>query len=317
MFTKPRIFIITALMAFSLLLGACSTDQGPVTIRIAVLPILDALPMYVADAQGYFEEEGLTVEFIPVSSAPERDQLIQSGQADGMINELVSTLFYNQDETVVVSVRFARTAGPGNPVFRILAAPNSGISSVQDLAGVPIGVSEATIIEYMTDRVLEAEGLSPDQIETVAVPRIPERLALLASGELAAANLPEPLSSLAVSQGAIPIIDDANYPEYGHSVLTFRSAFIDENPKAIKGFLNALEKATVDLNSDKAQWSTLIQDRQLIPPPLVGTFQVPDFPLASVPTEAQWQDTADWALAKGYADTVPGYKDSIDGSYLP
>ena len=66
------------------------------TLKMALLPILDTLPMYVAQEEGLFAENGVTVEFIPVGSAAERDQVISAGQADGMINELVSTMFYNK-----------------------------------------------------------------------------------------------------------------------------------------------------------------------------------------------------------------------------
>ena len=87
------------IIAIGLLATACSPSAQtpePVTLKIAVLPILDALPMYVAQTNGYFDSEGVEVEFIPVSSAAERDQVMSAGQADGMINDLISTLLYNQ-----------------------------------------------------------------------------------------------------------------------------------------------------------------------------------------------------------------------------
>ena len=107
-------------------------------------------------------------------------------------------------------------------------------------AGVGVGISEGTVIEYLTDRLLEAEGFSADEIQGVAVPKIPDRMALLGTGELSAAMLPEPLSSLAELQGARVILDDTRHPEYSFSVISFRKAVIDENPQAISGFLAAL-----------------------------------------------------------------------------
>ena len=84
--------IVIVLLSFSLVAcaPAAQSPSAPVKLRIAVLPILDTLPMYVAAEQGYFAENGVEVEFIPVASAPERDSLIQAGQADGMINEKLS-----------------------------------------------------------------------------------------------------------------------------------------------------------------------------------------------------------------------------------
>jgi NitT/TauT family transport system substrate-binding protein len=297
--------------------GGPEPTQARVRVRIGVLPILDALPMYVAEAQGYFEENGLQVIFVPVASAAERDQLMQAGQIDGMINDLISTLLYNKNQISVIAVRFARTATPEFPQYRILAAAGSGIASVQDLAGVEIGISEGTVIEYTTYRLLEAEGLATEDIRTVAVPKIPDRLALLASGELQAANLPDPLSSLAIQGGATVIIDDSAHPEYGNSLISFRKDFVTQRAQVIRGFLAAIEAAVADINADKAAWEDLLVEKELIPAPLIGEYTIPDFPTASVPSEAQFADVLQWALDRGLVQTRLSYSQSINASFLP
>lgn len=312
-----KIFTLIVVLLAILVAGCSAAPQEPQTLRVAVLPILDALPMHVALEKGYFAEQNLEVELVPVNSGPERDQLMQSGQIDGMINEIVSVLFYNQQETQVVVVRFARTATADSPVFSILAAADSGIESVEDLAGVEIGISEATVIDYMTDRVLQHAGLSPDQINTIAIPRIPDRLALLQSGELAAATLPDPVTGMAVLAGAKVIIDDSTLPEVGTSVISFSLDAVENKPEAVSGFLAALEKAVNDLNSDPEQFDAMLADKGLVPPPLLPTFQLPPYVTASVPTEALWQDAIDWALGKGMISTSPSYADSVDASFLP
>ncbi|MGB9641527.1 MAG: ABC transporter substrate-binding protein, partial [Anaerolineales bacterium] len=53
------------------------------TLRMVLLPIIDNLPMYVAQQEGLFAKYGVSVEFIPVASAAERDQVIAAGQGDG------------------------------------------------------------------------------------------------------------------------------------------------------------------------------------------------------------------------------------------
>jgi NitT/TauT family transport system substrate-binding protein len=299
-------------------LAACTGKAPePQTLRIAVLPILDALPMYVAEDQGFFAQNGVQVEFVPVASAPERDQLMQSGQVDGMINELVSTLYYNQQETRILVVRFARVATEEYPLFRILAAKDSGIQSVENLRNVPIGISEGTVIEYTTDRLLAKAGLQPEEIAKVAVPKIPDRLALLNSGELQAANLPDPVASLAIQNGATVVIDDTIYPEISHSVISFRKEVVDEQPQAIRGFLAAIEEAVKAINADKDRWSDLLTELKLVPPPLLGSYVIPDFPLASVPVEAQFADALSWAREKGLITGDLEYTDSVTPAYLP
>ena len=309
--------LITLVALVGLVLTSCATTPEPATLRMAVLPILDALPMYVAQEKGYFEQNGVNVEFIPVGSAAERDQIMSAGQADGMINDLISTLLYNQDTTQIQVVSFARVATPEFPQYRILAAKDSGVDSVEGLKEVEIGISEGSVIEYTTDRLLEAEGFSPAEINTIAVPRIDLRMSLLDSGELKAANLPDPLASLAIQGGALPIIDDSSHPEYGNSLLSFRKTVIDSNPEAIRGFLAAIDQATQDINADPSQWEQLLTEQKLVPAPLIGSYQIPTFPRGSVPSKSQWDDVVAWAIDKGLISAEVSYDESVTMDYLP
>lgn len=318
---KKALCILAAAMIASTILGACASPAtpagSPTTIRVALLPILDAFPMYVAQEAGLFEQHDVMVEFIPVQSAPQRDQLIVAGEADAMINEVLSTMFLNQEEIQAQTVRFARTATETTPLFRILSAPDSGITAPEELKNQNIGVSQGTVIEYLTERLLEAEGLSEAEIRTVAVPDITSRMALLREGELPAAMLPEPLSSLVVFQGSQVVLDDTSHPEYSFSTITFRRDFIEENPEAVRGFLAAVEDATSLINSDASGWRDLLQELQLVPEPLLDIFQLPLFPTAGVPTEDQWQDAMDWAMEKDLLDDPISYADSVTSEYLP
>jgi NitT/TauT family transport system substrate-binding protein len=149
-------------------LTACGvrSQQAP-ALRIAVLPILDALPLYVAQQEGYFEAEGIPVDLIPAGSAAERDQLLQAGQVDGMINDLVALALANREGTNLVAVRYAMVATPEFRQFGILASGTSTLMVPGDLRHVPVGISEGTVIEYVTDRLLLAEGLLPSEIKTL------------------------------------------------------------------------------------------------------------------------------------------------------
>lgn len=312
-----RRLLLTSVL-LTLLLSACgSQPAATVAVRLGLLPIVDALPIYIAEAEGLFAERGLQVEFVAVASAAERDQLLQAGQIDGMINDLISTLFYNRTEAQIVVVRLARTATSTYPQYRVLASRDSGIDAVAGLAGVPIGISEGTVIEYVTDRLLRAEGLSADKIVYLAVPRIPDRLALLDSGELKAATLPDPLASLALAGGATVVVDDTLHPEYGNSLISFRRSFAEENPDAVRGFLAALEEAVARINADKSAWSAVLTERGLVPEPLLATYNLPDFPAASVPSRSQFDDVVAWAMEKGLIEAPLDFGDSVDDSYLP
>jgi NitT/TauT family transport system substrate-binding protein len=318
---RNRRLTAIVVLLLSLVLGACSAGAQkpgePATLKLAVLPILETAPLHVAEQEGLFAKHNVKVELVPVASAPERDQIINAGQADGMINEVVSTLFYNKTETRVKIVRYARAATSDQALFSIMASGSSSIHTIEDLKGVEIGVSQGTVIEYLTDRLLQAEGFSDDEIFKVAVPKIPDRIALLGSGELEAGMLPEPPTSLAAQGGARLILDDSRNPQYSFSVLSFRVESIEENPETLRGFLAAYEEAVELINKDPNKWLPLLAEQNLIPPPLMETFQIPTYVTAGVPSEAQWQDALNWALEKGLVESQISYKDSVTSEFLP
>jgi NitT/TauT family transport system substrate-binding protein len=287
------------------------------TLKVALLPILDSLPFFVAEANGYFIEEGVVVEAVPVGSALERDQLMQSGEIDGMLNEMHSTAIFNREGTRLQVVMTSRKAYPDAPLFRVLAAPRSNITIPSDLAGVPIGISENTIIEYVTDRLLEAEGLSSDDIVGQSVPAIPERFQLLMQGQILAATLPDPLAQSAIEQGAIPIVDDSAYPEYAVSVLTFNLEAIQGKPEALRGFLRAWDRAAADINADPEAYRALLLERVSIPPNVQETYAIPPFPRAEVPSAEQWDDVMQWLIDKGLIEQPLAYGDSVTTGFLP
>lgn len=317
--SKPMVQVLLILTLFSLVISACN-PKAPVeqqTLKFAALQIIDALPMYVAQQEGYFQKYNLSVELVPVGSGPERDQLIAAGQVDGMINEVLTTMLSNREDTSVQVVRYARAATTDTPLFSILASPQSGITTLEALKGQQIGISEGTVIAYLTDRLLELEGFSAEEIQTVAVPKIPDRMALLSSGELAAGMMPEPLSSLLALQGASVIVDDTIHPELSYSTIAFRKAVLDENPEAVRSFLAAIEDAVAAINADPAKYEAVLIENNILPAPLQGKFPMPQFVTAGVPTEAQYADVMDWAINKGLLESEIPYENCVTDAFLP
>ncbi len=309
---------ITLLVVFSLLLASCAPAQSEKTpLKFTALQILDFLPMYVAQEEGLFEKHGITVELIPAAAPPVRDQLVVSKQADGMINEISGTLFFNRDSVQVQIVRFARAATPDTRLFSILASPQSGITTVEGLKGKTIGISDGTIIEYLTDRMLAQENIAPDEVVKTSTPNLTDRMALLASGGLDAAVLPEPLASLAEQQGAVLILDDRKYPDYSNSTITFRKDVLDSRPDDVRAFLTAIEEAVQMINADPARYDSLLVDLKVVPPPLQGTFHVPAFVTAGVPSEAQFLDVLEWTQSKELITGDMSYSENVNPEFLP
>lgn len=286
------------------------------TLRIGVLPITDVVPFYVAQAQDYFKQQGLSVELVPVASAAERDQLMASEQIDGQLNDLVSTVLFNAQSPRVKIVRKARQAFTNAPQFFILVPKDSPIKTVQDLKGVEIGISQNSVIEYVTQRLLGLEGLSPSDIKTTNVPAIPTRFQLLMQGQLKAANLPDPLASLAVLQGARVVIDDGKHPEISQSVISFRSEIVAQHPEDVRKFLAAYDQAITDIRARPDQFRNVLITQSRVPDPLKDKYQFPPFPDPSVPTQTQWDDVVKWALEKELIKQAVSYDSSVTTAFV-
>lgn len=312
--------ILAPALALAALCGAWTAPGAAAestTIRFAALPLVDMVPLYAAEKEGLFAAQGVKVEFIPVGAAPERDQLLAAGRADAAVDEIQAVINFNRETPRMKIVRWALRPTPASPHFFVLAAKNSGITGPAGLKGVEIGVSQGTIIEYVTERLLQGAGLSAADIKTINVPKMPDRLALLASGQLKAAVMPDPLAALARSQGALVVLDDSRAPEYGSSVISFSSSWAAANPRSLRAFLAAVEQATARVNAEPAKYASILVERQIVPPALAASFKLPVFPRAGVPSEAEFADALSWLKEKGLIAADVAWADSVDPSYLP
>ena len=296
---------------------APSSERSRGPLKIALLPIIDALPFYLAEEKGYFNEEKVEVEALPVASALERDQLLQAEEADGMIGEIAAAAIFNRREERLKVVMTIRKSYPDAPIFRILAPPGAAPGSPADLKNVPIAISENTIIAYLTQRLLEAEGLKGDEIVGLSVPAIPERYQLLTEGRIKAATLPDPLAQSAMARGAVNIIDDSSHPEFAVTILAFSADTLRERGDEVRGFLKAWQRAAADVNLMPQAYRAMILEKIRIPRNIAATFSIPPFPYGDVPTREQWDDIVAWLLEKKLIDSASPYGKSITDDFLP
>ena len=312
-----NILVVITLAAMALGITGCDLfHTEPGSLKIGVLPILDVLPLYVAEQEGYFTAEGVDVELVPFSSAVERDVALQTDQIDGEVNDLVSVALLNNDDDRVRVVRTAMRATPEKAMFVVLSVDDA-IQSATDLKGKEIGISGNSVIEYVVDRLLQAEGLSADEVVKQEVPKIPVRLELLTNGNIPAACLPEPLASLAQASGAHIVTDDRAHPEYAQSVVTLSARTLGKKAAAVKRFLSAYEKAVAALNGDPDKYRPLLIEQGRVPEPVKDTFEMPPFPPAGVPTEAEVADVLDWMAAKEILSRDLAYGELVTDDYLP
>ncbi|MCL5110504.1 MAG: MetQ/NlpA family ABC transporter substrate-binding protein [Chloroflexi bacterium] len=308
--------ILSLLLALALLAGCQAPASAPAaaSLKIGLLPIVDSLPMYVAEQEGFFAAQKVNVELVPFSSAVERDSAVQAGQVDGFLNDLVATLLLDKGSGKLRVVRQTFQGSPAKPMMYLLAAPHSNVKTAGDLPGVDVGVSSNSVIEYTTQMLAQKAGLPP--LRTIEVSKIPVRFDMLMQGQLQAATLPDPLASLAITQGARLILDDSKTGD-GQSVLTFRQETLAAKPAAVKAFLVAYEQAVKTIAAAPDKYRALLVERAKVPEQIKDTYSIPPYPPAHLPSEAEFASVVQWMVGKGLLAGPVAYGQLVSAEYLP
>ncbi len=317
---KLDLVLRTLWAAFAgLFLFSCSLtpqSEQDKSLKMALIPVLDILPFYIAQDKGYFEAEGIEVELVPIKSAQERDALLQAGEADGALTDLQGVAIFDREESQLKVVAKSRKAYPDAPLFRIIAGPGVEINDPADMAGLPVGISQNTIIEYLTDRLLEAWGLPAEQIAIEEVSAIPVRFELLMAGQIPTAMLPDPLGQAAIAAGGSLVVDDTQFSQFSQSVLAFRTDTLVSKPDTVRAFLRAWNKAVSDLNADPNAFRSVLIENTRVPPNVQESYNIPPFPSGEITSEAEWNDVVEWALEKGLLDEAVPYERAVDRSFV-
>ena len=285
-----------AAVAWALVASAPESAATPAgaaaELRVGVLPDADSLPLLVAEAEGRFAAEGVNVRLVPFKTAVERDAALQAGAVDGVVADLLAAALAAQGgfDFRVTSLTDGR--------YGIVAAPGSGISRAADLAGVPVGLSTNTIIQYAVESLLARAGLPAASIQGLAVPKIQVRMELLLSGQLKAACLPEPLLTVAREKGAALLAssDDAGL---GAGVLMFPKSVIDARLDDIAAFYRAYWKAASAINADNDRYRPFLVERAGFPAEARAAFRFVRYAKPRLPSESDVRAVLSWMEAKG------------------
>ena len=285
----------------------------PAGIRIGTLATQDALPLWVAEERGSFEDEGLPeVEIITFQSALECQTAFASGAVDALMTDLIVAANLQGSGTPVNIATVMLGADTAEGRFAVVAAPGSGAATMTDLAGVPVGTASATITEYILDQLMTEAGVAAADVKKEEVGKMPVRFQLLMEGQLKAAVLPEPFVSLAEQGGATIVAggdDTKARTNVSQSVLCVSADYAGTagGRAAVDAVLAAWDVAVAAINADPDSFRQTLVDKARLPVPLAGTYAVSTYPKAAPPTSEQVQMVLDWMTEKGYlkAEVTP------------
>ncbi|MDR3602965.1 MAG: MetQ/NlpA family ABC transporter substrate-binding protein [Desulfosporosinus sp.] len=321
-----RFSVLSVVLSLVIVVSGCAATKAPAntqptqsaekTVKIGVLPIEDNLPFYVAEKDGLYAKEGVQVELVSFASALERDTALQAGQIDGEVADMVAVALLKKIGTDVKIASIGLGATPKEGRFAILSSPKSSINDLAGLKGATLGISQNSIIDYVSDQMLLDKGVALNGVKKMSIPKMPVRLDMLLSDQINAACLPDPLASLAQAKGAHLLIDDT-YRNISQTVFLFRSQSIQENPAGIKAVVRVYGSAGQALSKNPAQYRSLFLEKAQIPAELKESYQMPTFSKLQLPTEEEVNSVMKWMVDKKLIPQAYAYQDLVDSDLLP
>lgn len=305
---------VAGILLVMVLLGTagagCARPPAGQPLTLGLIPIEDTLPFWVAERQGYFGQEGVSVTLKTFASAAERDAALTAGEIDGAVADLVAVALLHSGETPVGVVSLTLGARGSEGRVAILSPPGTALS-VDDLRGKEIALSPNSVIEYTVTRLLEKRGFRPDEVKTLAVAKIPVRFELLMAGKVAAAALPDPFAALAEKRGAHVVLDDTA-DNISQAVVLFRKKVLEERAEQVDRVMRAYARAVADINADPMAFADLLSQKAGVPGEVLDAYRSLQFPGLVLPGRDRVEDALDWLGEKGLLKQPLRYEDLVD-----
>lgn len=207
-------------------------------------------PLWVAEAQGYFDQAGIRIDSHVYNDADAISEALLSGQADLAITTPEGALL-NANREGTLRIIGANAERP--PHFLIT---RSGISEIAQLKGGRIGVlSKTEGTSYLFVKLATDNGLSREDFELVEVGGAPTRAGLLAKGEIDAGLQPFPLSYEAEATGLRNLGPVSDYvPHYLFTSINVNADNVSNRRELFEKFFCALSRglAFIEQNPDRA-----------------------------------------------------------------
>jgi NitT/TauT family transport system substrate-binding protein len=244
--------------------GAPKAKPEKSTLKVVLQLTSDVVPFHLANQEGFFEEEGLKVDFVDVPTSEEATRRLLNGRADVTFATYIPFILTESEKSAEKNgglkiVAEGSSAGPGNAL--IVAPPNSKVKSVQDMEGARVATPDLnTMADMLTNTTCVVNGVDYKKINWIRTP-FPVMADAMKRGVVDAAFVTEPFIQATMRDaGAQPIFDTATGPTADMPAAGWASTgnFVKENPNTIAAFQRAMQKATQLALSDRGRVEQLL-----------------------------------------------------------
>lgn len=277
---RPKAFLGVLLVLALLAAGCGDDDDGEATgeasgtedltpITVGILPIGGLAPLFYGIEQGYFADEGLDVRTEIGEGGAAFTPAVLGGDYQFAIGEYLSLMIARQNG-VGVQVVSNLTNGAETPdrgTDALLVAPDSGIDSVDDLAGKTIAVNGLQGMgEVGLGAILDEHGVDGSGVSFIEV-GFPEMNAAVQAGDVDVAWQVEPFITLGEQEGLVNLLDPLYETEPSLPVgLVFASEeWLDDNPDLASAFYRALQRSLEAASDEEAMREAIVANTETPP----------------------------------------------------
>lgn len=303
---KVLCLILTFMFMFTLGCGKETVKKEDFPkIVVGIMPDVDSIPFIVAEENGYFDDAKVKVQIEQFKSAMDRDSAMMSGNLDGAVSDILATAFLRSGGFNV------KVTSSTDGSYQLITGKNENIDNAAGLAGKDVAVSRNTIIEYITDEMLNKQNLNENSINKVIIPQIPTRLEMLQNGKLSAATLPEPMASVAISSGCHLLFRSEDIG-VNPGVMVFKEDALTDKADAIKRMYEAYNRAVEYLNTaPREEYIDMVVKKCGFPPAAKEALKLPKYRKAELPKENDVASSIKWLKKKSLLDMDYSYDDLV------
>lgn len=286
----------------ALLSGAClAAPAAPLTLAIADLPAF--APALLAEAEGYYEAEGLQLKILHCVNGRRCLQHLTDGEAQ------VATV---ADTPIVMAshagARFDIVATFATAYEnRLIARADRGIRTPADLKGKRIGFVRGTTSQYYTDSLLIFYAIDPADVTLVPLDAA-DAVERLVRGDVDAAGLYQPLGYLASQRlGRNAVVLPAARLNTVTFNLVSRSAAAGVRDEELVKLLRALKRACEFIAAQPVRARAVLAARLKLEPALIDAIWS-DFEFRVALEQsliANLEAESRWALREGLVPRGP------------
>lgn len=257
----------------ALALAATAANAEKLTVATPGVA-LHFYPFYVAEAAGFFKEEGIDIDWVDVGSGSKQIAAVAGGSAEYAVVGMQPAISARQNGADVVSIAALFNGYPIQLVLSNAALKKTGIDpamgideKIKRLKGVSIAV---TGIGSTTDVLLrsyfKARSIEPDQAVTIQPLGNPGAIfAAFEQGQIDGFQLGAPFTQRAEQEGlGKTAIDplDGGIPELKgvpYTAIITNGATVANKPELLQKSVNALAKAMKLIKDDPEKVQGLIK----------------------------------------------------------